>query len=363
MNMDRSWMYKRFEGGYLNPTFVEGVENFIEYATNQQRWKDGAKIKCPCNLIKCRNRRFLDVETVKFHLAKYGFVSNYFVWTFQGETNPIPTENQNIEVEGSSFVGKGESYVDYESAYYGRLLEVVRLEYPGLPIKQVVLFNCEWFDPTSTDTKVDPYYKLVEINHKRRFNRYEPFILATQATQVYYCTYPSLKRDKVDWWAVCKVKARSTVQFIEESISASFQEETIDTPASVHVDNDQISLNDVNNELVELEDELNSSDEMHETNEDEFDSNEETYDESDDVGIGDTENDSTGKGTRGLRQNQGRHQERNQGSGIRPSEPEPPSTPQDYNDVDDFTNDTPSSPRETPTLPKFKKVVFFQLFL
>ncbi|KAL6523052.1 hypothetical protein OROMI_031400 [Orobanche minor] len=247
---------------------------------------------------------------------------------------------------------KGVSYDDYESDYYGRLIEVVRLEYPGLPLKQVVLFNCEWFDPTSTGTKVDPYYKLLEINHKRRFNRYEPFILATQATQVYYCTYPSLKRDKVDWWAVCKVKARSTGQFIEESISASFQEETIDTPAFVHVDIDQISLNDVNNELAKLEDELNSSDEMHETSEDEFDTNEETDDESDDVGIGDMKmiaQMTRGKGTRGLRQNQGRHQGRNQGSGIRPSEPEPPSTPQDDNDVDDFTNDTPSSSRETPT--------------
>ncbi|KAL6581997.1 hypothetical protein OROMI_006011 [Orobanche minor] len=173
MNMDRSWMYKRFEGGYLNPTFVEGVELFVEYATNQPRWKDGAKIKCPCNLTKCQNRRFLDIETVKFHLAKHG-----------------------------------------------------------------------------------------------------------------------------------------------------------------------------------LEDELNSSDEMHETSEDEFDTNEETDDESDDLGLEDTENNSSmtrGKGTRGLRQNQGRHQGRNHGSGIRPSEQEPPSTPQDDNDVDDFTNDTPSSSRETPT--------------
>ena len=45
-------------------------------------------------------------------------------------------------------------------------------------------------------------YNLVDINHKRRFNMDEPFILAAQVTQIYYASYPSMKADKVNWWVV-----------------------------------------------------------------------------------------------------------------------------------------------------------------
>nr|GMD83380.1 uncharacterized protein LOC109168299 [Ipomoea batatas] len=53
----------------------------------QHSWMDGERIKCPCNQRKCQNTKFLDVPTVKFHLAKYEFVSDYYVWRFHGECN------------------------------------------------------------------------------------------------------------------------------------------------------------------------------------------------------------------------------------------------------------------------------------
>ena len=42
--------------------------------------------------------------------------------------------------------------------------------------------------------------------------KYEHFVLVQQAMQVYYASYPSLKRDKTDWWAVCKIKARRKIK-------------------------------------------------------------------------------------------------------------------------------------------------------
>ena len=42
---------------------------------------------------------------------------------------------------------KGEIYGTEEMNFYGRLLEVCVLEYPGLPVKSITLFKCEWFDP------------------------------------------------------------------------------------------------------------------------------------------------------------------------------------------------------------------------
>ncbi|KAL6575802.1 hypothetical protein OROHE_000783 [Orobanche hederae] len=154
---------------------------------------------------------------------------------------------------------KGTNYNANEYDYYGRLLEVLVLEYSGLPLRTTVLFNVEWFDPTPRGTKLHPRYNLVDINHKRRFNGYEPFVLCTQAEQVCYCTYPSLKQDKVDWWAVFKVRPRSSVPLIESSIPPSFQEETIEAHDPLEVDYDQVILQDPSGAVIELPYELSDT--------------------------------------------------------------------------------------------------------
>ncbi|KAL6585933.1 hypothetical protein OROMI_002577 [Orobanche minor] len=154
---------------------------------------------------------------------------------------------------------KGTNYNANEYDYYGRLLEVLVLEYSGLPLRTTVLFNVEWFDPTPRGTKLHPRYNLMDINHKRRFNGYEPFVLCTQAEQVCYCTYPSLKQDKVDWWAVFKVRPRSSVPLIESSIPPSFQEETIEAHDPLEVDYDQVILQDPSGAVIELPYELSDT--------------------------------------------------------------------------------------------------------
>ena len=109
---------------------------------------------------------------------------------------------------------KGSNYIDHhENNYYGQLQEVVELEYPGWLVKRTVLLKCEWFDLTpNIGTRVHPKYNIVEVNHQCIFNKYEPFFLVQQATQVYYCPYPSLRRDRADWWVVNKIKVRSVVE-------------------------------------------------------------------------------------------------------------------------------------------------------
>ena len=95
---------------------------------------------------------------------------------------------------------KGSNYSDLSSDYYGTLKEIIQLEYHVLLTKSVMPFKCDWFDLTSyIGMKAHKDYNLVDINHRRRFNKYEPFILAGQASQVYYAPYPSMKRGKVDW--------------------------------------------------------------------------------------------------------------------------------------------------------------------
>ena len=93
--------------------------------------------------------------------------------------------------------------------YYGKVEEILEVEYPGYPIKTTVLFKCHWYDPTpNIGVKVHKQYNLVKINVKRKYNKFEPFVLAMQATQGCYIPYPILKTNNSDWWDVFKVKPR-----------------------------------------------------------------------------------------------------------------------------------------------------------
>ena len=197
----------------------------------------------PLRSVKCYPGMY--VNGYKFHTERYG--------------SSRSTINSGVCIKGSNYS------VD-ESDYYGRLQEIIELEYPGWPIKRTVLFNCDWFDPTpNVGTKVHKQYKLVEINHKRRFNKFEPFVLAMQAAQVYYVPYPSLKRDKSDWWAVCKIKARSVVEMPESSTQAlnlniePFQDDEVDHSAfeidEIDENLERIILSNQNPDFIDLDDE------------------------------------------------------------------------------------------------------------
>ena len=89
---------------------------------------------------------------------------------------------------------KGSNYSVLSSDYYGTLKEIIQLEYPALLTKRIVIFKCDRFDPTlNIGMKVYKDYNPVDINYRRRFNKYEPLILAKHASQVYYAPYPSMK--------------------------------------------------------------------------------------------------------------------------------------------------------------------------
>ncbi|KAK9148371.1 hypothetical protein Scep_007128 [Stephania cephalantha] len=112
------------------------------------------------------------------------------------------TYDVNRSTQSSGVLVKGSNYADVSHNYYGVLQEVVEIEYTGL--KRVVLFKCEWYDPTPNHgVRTHPTLQLVEVHRSRRYNNYEPFVLAMQATQVYYLSYPSMRNDRQEWLAVC----------------------------------------------------------------------------------------------------------------------------------------------------------------
>ncbi|XP_039120162.1 uncharacterized protein LOC120256563 [Dioscorea cayenensis subsp. rotundata] len=80
-------MYQRRTRGLIDPTFIVGVNSFVEFAKAHPNCLDGHLMRCPCNHKKCQNRNFLDEDTIKAHIAKYGFVENYETWIHHGESD------------------------------------------------------------------------------------------------------------------------------------------------------------------------------------------------------------------------------------------------------------------------------------
>ncbi|XP_022884910.1 uncharacterized protein LOC111401419 [Olea europaea var. sylvestris] len=86
------------------------------------------------------------VNCFKFHTLDYG--SNK------------ATMNSGVCVVGSC-------HTDYERDYYGRLIEILELEYLGDFGSKVILFKCDWFD-TNGGVRVHRRFNLVELNHKKK---------------------------------------------------------------------------------------------------------------------------------------------------------------------------------------------------
>ncbi|KAL6538417.1 hypothetical protein OROGR_012405 [Orobanche gracilis] len=116
-------------------------------------------------------------------MGPFRLVTMYPVYMVGGYRFHTLGHGTNRATINSGVCIKGTNYNANEYDYYGRLSEVLVLEYSGLPLRTTVLFNVEWFDPMSRGTKRHPRYNLVDINHKRRFNGYEPYVLCTQAEQ------------------------------------------------------------------------------------------------------------------------------------------------------------------------------------
>ena len=115
---------------------------------------------------------------------------------------------------------------DNEKYYYGIVKEIMQVEYIGELTKQLVIFNCEWFDNTiNHGIKVQPQYDIVKINYRRRYSNFDPFIFATNAIQLYYVPYSEKIKEKVNWWVVIKTKPRCTVDD-RYTFEVAYQEST-----------------------------------------------------------------------------------------------------------------------------------------
>ena len=86
--------------------------------------------------------------------------------------------------------------------YYGVLQDITEYTLGGAKEFMFVLFDCEWFDPQQTR---EDEFGIVEVKHESRFKGgdYTNVVLAHQAQQVYYLTYPH--ENLKSCWVVYKI--------------------------------------------------------------------------------------------------------------------------------------------------------------
>ncbi|GJU12662.1 Myc-type, basic helix-loop-helix domain-containing protein [Tanacetum coccineum] len=107
--------------------------------------------------------------------------------------------------------------------YYGQLEEILELTYIGP--RKVVLFRCKWFDtinPKNHTTRNRRSYIDQGIHHiltDREFHQNNQYILATQATQVFYLE--DLARRPLHWKVVEHVYHRDVAESDQDVIHGS----------------------------------------------------------------------------------------------------------------------------------------------
>jgi hypothetical protein len=89
--------------------------------------------------------------------------------------------------------------------YYGRLENVYELTFNMTNIElKLVVFRCHWFDPHGGQRST-PSIGLVEVRPSTTYSGADVFIVAHQAKQVYYLSYPCQKEELKGWEVVFKV--------------------------------------------------------------------------------------------------------------------------------------------------------------
>ena len=84
--------------------------------------------------------------------------------------------------------------------FYERLEEIYELSFYGSKSLNPVIFKCHWFDPTAV--RKNDKLGLVEIQQSTIMPGDDVYIVAQQATQVYYLSYPCKTDDRLKGWDV-----------------------------------------------------------------------------------------------------------------------------------------------------------------
>lgn len=126
------------------------------------------------------------------------FINGFLFRTEKIEQN-LCTQNSGVVVKGDESSGN----IDW----YGVIKKIIALDFPQG--KEVFLFQCNWFHVPTAKNKGRGYqrdqYGIIDIDKTRLCYLDEPYILGSQAEQVFYVNGTKKK----DWCTVVRMKPRN----------------------------------------------------------------------------------------------------------------------------------------------------------
>ncbi|KAG7531488.1 hypothetical protein ISN44_Un30g000040 [Arabidopsis suecica] len=184
------------------------------------------------------------------------FCRGYIFHTYDHGKNK-KNANYGVCVKGTTSSSSNE-----EADFYGILREIYELHYPGHVDLKVVVFKCDWYDSKVGRGIRRNKSGIIDINAKRHYEEYDPFVLASQADQVCYVPYPRMTQPRKDqqWEAAIMIQPRGKVLINKNLDFTAMQHDNDDS--IVEVDSLQIETlsyldaqpEDLDDPVVEAED-------------------------------------------------------------------------------------------------------------
>ncbi|XP_056843150.1 uncharacterized protein LOC130495698 [Raphanus sativus] len=246
------WMFTRFDEGQVPVYHVEGVPDIFTHigrpSGEMQELRLSEKdYRCAhsyvlrnCNYFQPFERMFGDYISAKYPDISENELSarradEYHIWVKDykhGEGRK--TCNYGVCVKGESYTN-----VTDEAHYYGILTDIIQIEYEGAVDLRITLFKCKWYDPVLGRGTRRSNAGIIDVLSSRKYDKYDPFILASQAEQVCYIPYPYVKKPKKLWLNVLKVNPRRLIipGEYEDVASVTLQQENYDAVSLTTIEN------------------------------------------------------------------------------------------------------------------------------
>lgn len=188
-----------------------------------------------------------------------GYIINGFRFHTREREKGKKTQNSGVVVtaEVSSFASaRDKNPIPGHVSYYGVLTDVIELHYLGG--NRVILFKCDWWDVINSGRGIKKdEYGFTCLNFERTICTDEPFVLASQAKQVFYVQ----NSNEENWHTVVEIQTRG-VYDMNQKVSTNDPEPyqqliTLHSQRDVHelVENDLINWdrNDIAGETIQTD--------------------------------------------------------------------------------------------------------------
>ncbi|KAL3509900.1 hypothetical protein ACH5RR_029301 [Cinchona calisaya] len=128
----------------LAPHFLEGVNEFVQFACKEPQYANEKEIRCPCS--KNQNRKLMDPDHVVEHIYKYGFMEDYWYWTSHGESKPVEFDSHGADSSNSKFLSN-----EHQNRYQNMVLDAVGRSNFGSEYRQEEQSRLSVEEPPNTE--------------------------------------------------------------------------------------------------------------------------------------------------------------------------------------------------------------------